>query len=73
MVINIPSESEASDATFISSFLIAEEVKTQLVEGPQSQQPTEIDAMERKRKPQTIPTPCWRHLPPYTLILVNLS
>ena len=57
MVINIPSESEASDATVISGCLIDEEVETQSAEVPQLQQPPEIDTMARTRKPQTIPTP----------------
>ena len=51
MVINIPSESEASNATVIYGFLINEEVETQSAEGPQPQQPPEIDAMERTRNP----------------------
>ena len=57
MVINIPSESEASKATIISGFLIDEELETQSAEFPQLHQPPEIDAMERTRKPQKIPTP----------------
>ena len=56
MVINIPSEREASQATVISVFLINEEVKTQPAEGPQPQQPPEIDTMARIRKQQTILT-----------------
>ena len=56
MVINIPSENEASNATIISGCLIDEEVETQLAEVPQVQQPTKIDPMARTRKPQVIPT-----------------
>ena len=57
MVIDIPSDSEASKATVISGCLISEEIETQLAEGLQPQHPPEIDTMERTRKPQTIPTP----------------
>ena len=56
MVINIPSESEDSDATIISGCPIDEDVETQLVASPQLQQLLETDAMERTRKSQTIPT-----------------
>ena len=63
MVINTPSDSQASDATVISGCLIDEEVETQSVEGPQLQQPPEIDAMARKRNPQTIPTPSSHPVP----------
>ena len=57
MVINIPSESEASDAIVISGCPIDEEVETQLADGPQLQQSPETDAMARTRKPQKIPMP----------------
>ena len=57
MVIDIPSESDASDATVISRCPIDEELETQSAEFPQLHQPPEIDAMERTRKPQKIPTP----------------
>ena len=53
MVINIPSESEASEATVISSCAIYEEVEIQSAEGQQLQQPLEIDSMARTWKQQS--------------------
>ena len=63
MVINIPSESEASNATVISIFPINEEVETKSATSPQLQQSLETDAMARTRNPQTIPTPSSRPVP----------
>ena len=56
MVIHIPSESEASDATVISGCLIDEEVETHSAKAPQLKKPQEIDPMAKTRKPQAIPT-----------------
>ena len=63
MVIHIPSESEASDATVISGCPIDEEVETQSATNPQLQQPPEIITMKITRKPQTFPTPSSHHVP----------
>ena len=64
MVINIPSESEASEATIISGCPISEEVEIKSAEVHQLQQPPNIDSMEINWKQQrrqdshaTIPTP----------------
>ena len=57
MVINIPNESEASDANVIFGCLIEEEVEIQSTASPPLQQSQETDAMARTRKPQTISTP----------------
>ena len=63
MVINIPSESEASEATIIYGCPISEEVEIQSTEVHQLKQPPDIDSMERNWKQQrrqdghaTIPT-----------------
>ena len=53
MVINIPSESEASDATVISGFPIDEEEEIQF---PKVQQPW-IDPMDRTQKQQAAVAP----------------
>ena len=70
MVINIPSESEASEDTIISGFPISEEIEIKLVEVHQLQQPLDIDSMERNWKQQrrqdghsTIPTPGFHAVP----------
>ena len=78
MVINIPSESEASKATVISSYPINEELEIYSGEVQQPQQPLEIDSMERTQKQQsrqdghaTIPTPGSHAIPnPVQRILV---
>ena len=56
MVINIPSESEASDATVIFGCLIEEEVEIQSTASPHLQPSPEADAMARTRQPQSNPT-----------------
>ena len=50
MVINIPSDSEASDATIISGFPIDEEQEIQSLEVQQQQKKPEIDPMVRTHK-----------------------
>ena len=54
MVIDIPSDSEASEATAISGFPISKDVEIQSIEDQQLQQPPEINTMARTRKKQSV-------------------